>query len=207
MSLLAKAGPDGVPARVGRRRIRTGHAMLALATATGICLPALLERFGAIGTGAPLVGLCTTLVAAVLLPALHDTWTVAQHGPDSLLASARTLLGPRTVDLAELTRIRRVRMPGRNGGIDQLWLTDRSGIFLLTDDPGVIASVASLVGHEQPVEPNVRVSRSAAVLLGLETPGRAYRVARVVLDFAVGLYAPGAAAGLGALATWGLAVA
>ncbi|MFF7633323.1 hypothetical protein ACFZB9_09250 [Kitasatospora sp. NPDC008050] len=228
--LLAKAGPDGVPAGTSLRHDRIGYALLGAATAAGIGVPAVLERCGTVHEGEQLIGTITGLVAACVLERWHSTGRCVGHGPDLRYVTARTLTGVRTVDLTALVRVRRSRMPGRRGW-DELWLTDARGVSLRVDEKQVLERVAALLRPQDDATAQAgetvrdgetvqasgtvrdggtataRVSHHAAVLLGLATRSRSRRVGRACVDVLVGLYAPGTAAGLGLLTTWLLATA
>ncbi|GAA1231243.1 hypothetical protein GCM10009665_22000 [Kitasatospora nipponensis] len=212
-ALLAAAGPCGVPAEASRRRLRIGYAVLGVATASGVVVPALLERAGAAHDGAQFAGALTGLVGACVLGFLHVATRSVSHGPDLRWVTARTLTGVRTLDLTALVRIRRCRFPGRYRGWDDLWLIDARGVSLRLDEPEVIARVAALLAPPHSGEPvadgpataTARVSHHAAVRLGLATRSHLRRVARGCFDWLLAIYLPGAAALLGLLATWLLA--
>jgi len=63
-ALPARAGPDGIPAGVSRRRDRLGYAVVVSVAVAGVVVPALLERLGAIRSGAPVAGGLAGLVLA-----------------------------------------------------------------------------------------------------------------------------------------------
>ncbi|MEV7602855.1 hypothetical protein AB0O91_36350 [Kitasatospora sp. NPDC089797] len=214
-ALLAAAGPCGVPTAASRRRLRIGYAVLGVATASGVVVPALLERVGAAHDGAQVAGALTGLAGACVLAFLHVATRSVSHGPGLCWVTARTLTGLRTLDLTALVRIRRCRLPGRYRGWDELWLTDARGVSLRVDEPEVIARVAALLAPPRAGEPaadapataTARVSRHAAVRLGLATRSGPQRVARGCFDLLLAIYLPAAAAMLGLLATWLLATA
>ncbi|GAB2728908.1 hypothetical protein [Kitasatospora kifunensis] len=218
-ALLAKAGETGVPAGTSRRRSRICYTILGTATAAGVVLPALLERLGTLPSTAPMVGLLTGVTAALVFEWLHGTVRTVSHGPELRLITASTLMGARTVDITALDRIRRLCIPTRQTSWTVMWVTDSQGTSLWLDDNyqrerEVIERIAALLRAPDPARPAdrtgtaaARVSRSAAVRLGLVTSSRGRRAARACVNFLLGTTAVPAAGILGLLATWSLATA
>ncbi|GAA1265150.1 hypothetical protein GCM10009665_63030 [Kitasatospora nipponensis] len=193
--LLVKAGPTGVPPELSVRRVRWLHRLLALLVGAGVAVPVVLERCGVLRSGAPAIAGGVALLVALEMPLLHSGSRIVRHGPDGQLVSARTATGVRTVDLTALARIRRYRSPGRPGWDDELWLTDRHGVHLLSDDRRLVADLAARFGAADAAADGgrVRISRHAAHRLGLATPSRRYRFVRACVDLALPLQVPMAA--------------
>ncbi|MFJ5924301.1 hypothetical protein ACIQF6_17050 [Kitasatospora sp. NPDC092948] len=187
-----------------------------MATVSGVVVPALLERAGAAHGGAQFAGALAGLAGAVLLDSRHVAGRSVSHGPGLHWVTARTPTGVRTLDLTALVRIRRCRFPGRYRGWDKLWLTDARGVSLRVDEPEVLARVAALLAPPHPggrpeaggpATATARVSRHAAVRLGLAARSGPRRVVRGCVDLLLAVCLPGAAAVLGLLATRLLATA
>ena len=208
-ALLAQAGPDGIPAGVSRRRDRLGYAVVVSVTVAGVVLPALLERLGAIRSGAPVAGGLAGLVLAVWIPALHSAGRTVCHGPGGGLLTARTVLGPRTVNAASLTRIGRVRRGGRFGWQDELTVTDSLGVRLRISDGKTLRHLAALLaadpGTGAGTASAVRISEPARALLGLTVPTRDEVIGRALVDLLASVIVPLAQVLAGVLLTWALA--
>ncbi|GLW68483.1 hypothetical protein Kpho02_07820 [Kitasatospora phosalacinea] len=203
-ALSARAGANGVPARRTRQRLRAGWAVIALGAA--LCLVGLEAlRRAHLLPGDALFFLGDGLVGIVLQGLLWSTveGRTVVHGPGGRLATARTLIGLRTLRLDLPARVRRVRLWGRPRVWDGLWVTDRRGVTLLLDDARAVARIGAAVRAAQQAGEPVRVSRSAAVRLGLEPPpGRVRRTVRGVVDFSLQIAVPLGTVGLCGLFSW-----
>ncbi len=206
--LLARAGEQGVPPARARRQARVGYLALGVAVSAGIVVPGLLARFHVMHSGAPWLGVMTGVAASLVLDLLPSArQTVGHGGPDADLVTARTLTGLRTVDLDRLARVRRFRTRSRVGWVDELAVTDRSGVGFRFDDRDLAERVAAAVRRSRasktPDGPGVEVSRFAAIRLGLASaPSATERADRATADFALTILVPLCAALLGALAVW-----
>ncbi|WP_034091658.1 hypothetical protein [Streptacidiphilus albus] len=203
-ALLAKAGPEGIPAAVSLRRDRLGYAvLLSLVLGVGVVLPAVLERGGEIRSGAPVAGAFAGLALGLGIPLLRSTGRTVCHGPGGSLLTARTVSGPRTVDLASLTRVDRFhRAAGRGQWLDQLIVTDGRGVRLRVDDEKALAQIAALLAADPGT---VRISGAARIRLGLTAPAKDEVFRRGLGDFLASVFAPMAYALAGILLTWVLA--
>ena len=204
-ALLAKAGPDGIPAAVSLRRYRLGCVVLVVAAVVlGVVVPSLLERFGAFRSGAPVLGGLAGVVLAVVFPGLRSAGRTVCHGPDGTLLTARTLLGPRTVNAASLARIGRIRRCGRSGWQDELIVTDRLGVELRISDKKVLRHIAALLAADPGAATAVRISGPAEALLGLTTPTRDQVVGRALADYLASVLLPMPLVLGGVLVSWAL---
>jgi len=203
-ALLAKAGPDGIPAAVSLRRYRLGSVLVVAAVVLGVLLPSLLERFGALRSGAPVLGGLAGLVLAVVFPGLRSAGRTVCHGPGGTLLTARTLLGPSTVNAASLARIGRIRRGGRFGWQDELIITDSLGVQLRISDKKVLRHIAALPAAGPGAATAVRISGPAEALLGLTTPTRDQVIGRALADFLASVLLPMSQALVGVLLSWAL---
>jgi len=203
--VVEKAQRAVVPAETARRRLHVGCAVLGGAVGGAIVVPALLERFGVMRSGAWVPAMFAGLALALGFPLLYATSRPARHGPGWQLLTARTVTGNRTVDLSKLTRIRRVRVPSKAGWLDEFWIEDCRGVVLLVGKEALMGPVGQAVVHSSGISGSlgtVKISRHAAVGLGLSEPSTGYRAARACADALLGILAPGAVAALGILASW-----
>jgi hypothetical protein len=203
--VFEKASRAAVPAETARRRLHVGAAVLGGAVGGAIVVPALLERFGVMRSGAWVPGMFAGLALALGFPLLYTTFRSERHGPGWQLLTARTVTGDRTVDLSKLTQIRRVRVPSKAGWLDEFWIKDCRGVVLLVDKEVLMGPPGHAVVHSSEISGSlgiVKISRHAAVGLGLNEPSTAYRVTRACADALLGILTPGAVAALGILASW-----
>ncbi|MFE5138327.1 hypothetical protein ACFRDV_11685 [Streptomyces fagopyri] len=203
--VVEKASRAAVPAETSRRRLHVGAAVLGGAVGGAIVVPALLERFGAMRSGAWVPAMFAGLALALGFPLLYTTFRSVRHGPGWQLVTARTVTGDRTVDLSKLTQIRRVRVPSKTGWLDQFWIKDCRGVALLADKEVLMGPIGQAKVHSSGISGSLgtlKISRHAAVGLGLTEPSTAYRAARACADALLGLLIPWAVAALGILASW-----
>jgi hypothetical protein len=203
--VVEKASRAAVPAETARRRLHGGSAVLGGVVGGAIVVPALLERFGAMRSGAWVPAMFAGLALALGIPLLYTTFRSVRHGPGWQLLTARTVTGNRTIDLSKLTQIRRVRVPSKAGWLDQFWIKDCRGVVLLVDKEVLMGPIGQAVVHSSGISGSlgtVKISRHAAVGLGLNEPSTAYRAARACADALLGILTPGAVAALGILASW-----
>ncbi|MFF4138960.1 hypothetical protein ACFY1B_47900 [Streptomyces mirabilis] len=203
--VVEKASRAAVPAETSRRRLHVGAAVLGGVVGGAIVVPALLERFGVVRSGAWVPAMFAGLALALGFPLLYTTFRPVRHGPGWQLVTARTVTGDRTVDLSKLTQIRRVRVPSKTGWLDEFWIKDCRGVVLLVDKEVLMGPMGQAVVHSSGISGSlgtVKISRHAAVGLGLSDPSTAYRAARACADTLLGILTPGAVAALGVLAGW-----
>ncbi|PWI45022.1 hypothetical protein [Streptomyces sp. ICBB 8177] len=86
--------------------------------------------------------------------------------------TARTLSGPRTLDLNRLTKVRRFETINRTGGfIDELHLHDEHGVRLVVDgsSPSIDTAIRQAIesASSQSDRPTIKVTRHAQARLGL----------------------------------------
>lgn len=203
--VVEKAQRVAVPVEMARRRLRVGSAVLGGAVGGAIVVPALMERFGVIRSGAWVPAMFGGMALALGFPFLYMTFRSVRHGPGWQLLTARTVTGRRTVDLSKLAQIRRVRVPSKTGWLDQFWITDCRGVVLLVDKEVLMGPIGQAMVHSSGISGSlgtVKVSRHAAVGLGLNEPSNAQQAARSSADVLLGILAPWAFAALGILASW-----
>lgn len=203
--VVEKGQRAAVPAEMARRRLHVGSAVLGGAVGSAIVVPALLERFGVMRSGAWVPAMFAGLALAMGFPLLYMAFRSVRHGPGWQLLTARTVTGRRTVDLSKLTHIRRVRVPSKTGWLDQFWIKDCRGVVLLVGKEALMGPIGQAVVHSSGVSGSlgtVKVSRHAAVGLGLNEPSTAQQAARACADVLLGILAPWAVAALGILASW-----
>ncbi|MFF3001055.1 hypothetical protein ACFVTC_42035 [Streptomyces sp. NPDC057950] len=203
--VVEKAQRAAVPVEIARRRLRVGSGVLGGAVGGAIVIPALLERFGVMHSGAWVPAMFAGLALAMGFPLLYMTSHSVRHGPGWQLLTARTVTGSRTVDLSKLTQIRRVRVPSKTGWLDEFWIKDCRGVVLLVDKEALMGPMGQAVVHSSGISGSlgtVKISRHAAVGLGLNEPSTVQQAARAWADFLLGILIPGAVAVLGILASW-----
>ncbi|WP_371525934.1 hypothetical protein OG302_06970 [Streptomyces sp. NBC_01283] len=168
--------PDSAaPAEIFRGQGRTGRRvadLVALLTPPVLLVvPVLLIRARLIGDGFLLVNLVSCAVSGLVAAYAHMGWRARPHDGD--LLSARTLAGRRTVDLARLTKVGRLEVPGQVRTDDRLILTDAHGVRLILNklagsDETIDALVRRALRHREPGA-GVIVSDRAAERLGVRT--------------------------------------
>lgn len=136
--------------------------------------PVLLIRAGVIDDGFLFLNLVSLLVSGLVAVYAHMGWRARPHDGD--LLSALTLAGRRTVDLARLTKVGRLEVPGQARTDDRLILTDAHGVRLILDKlAGSDETVDALVRRallSRPPGAGVIVSDRAAERLDLRTEVR-----------------------------------
>lgn len=122
-------------------------------------------------------------------------WTGMRHPPQvdhaQMLMTKRSWTGTRTIDLARLARVRRVKWafsgqysPGRT--VDYLICTDSTGVRMTVPWPTAIEPVRRALAFQRANGlPEVRVSRFAAISLRLAPDSIGFRAARTLLVIAV----------------------
>ncbi|MBM7168643.1 hypothetical protein JQK87_09510 [Streptomyces sp. G44] len=128
------AAPDsaeGTQASVGQGRVgrRVVDLIVLLTPLLAFAVPVVLVRAGLISEGFLFLNMASVIVAAMVAAYAHMGWHARPHG-DGLLC-ARTLTGRRTVDLARLTKVGRLEVPGQTRNDDRLILTDAHGVRLI----------------------------------------------------------------------------
>jgi hypothetical protein len=89
--------------------------------------------------------------------------------------------------------------------LDEFWIKDCRGVALLVDKEALMGPVGQAVVHSSGISGSlgtVKISRHAAVGLGLSEPSTGYQAARACADVLLGILTPGAVAALGILASW-----
>jgi hypothetical protein len=139
-----------------------------------VVVPGLLVRFAHVPSVLLIIPVVIGVVLAVV-PSASPLGPVRVHGPKQSLVTAKTLTGLRTVDLAQLVRVRRYRLAARTR-TDHLLLIDARGARLYVDDPVVDRAVrAAVVRHQSdPSSHGLSTSQFALARLGLESPSSSY---------------------------------
>lgn len=203
---VEESGPASVPAQRARRRLHLGYVVLSGLAGGLIVIPALLERFGTMRSGAWVPAMFVGLAVAFGFPLLSRGFRPERHGSKRLLLTARTVTGTRTVDMANLTQIRRARYLGGARSQELFWIKDPQGVSLRVERDvlmgsnwrrGVVSSENSNFLRA------VKISRYTAVGLGLVEPSIAYRTGRACVDFILALWLiPMGCIALGLLISW-----
>ncbi|MGV2917554.1 hypothetical protein [Streptomyces alfalfae] len=161
----------GVTAVAGRGRAATRCVDIAalLTPLLVFAVPSALVRAGMINDGFLLLNLCSLLVSALVAVYGHMCWHARPADGD--LLCARTLTGPRTLDLTRLTKVGRLEVPGQTRTDDRLILTDAHGVRLvvhkLRGGDGTVDNLVRRALTRRPPGAGVVVSDRAAERLGL----------------------------------------
>ncbi|WP_369218038.1 hypothetical protein [Streptomyces flavofungini] len=152
----------------GRAAARTVDAVALLTPPLAFAVPVLLVRAGQEAEGFLFLNLASLLISVLVAFYGHLSWHARPL--DGGLLSARTLTGRRTVDLARLTKVGRVEVPGPRLD-DRLVLTDAHGVRLIVHlvrggGDTVDATVRRALLN-RPAGAGVVVSHRAAERLGL----------------------------------------
>lgn len=149
-------------ARSRARRLFVGLASvpLILIVVTGLTAP--LDDQPSVMTA---VSLIIAWPLLWILPLTALGWRARLHGTDDRYVTARTMSGPRTVDLHRLVRVGRFRLMSRNGTVDCLVLRDTDGIRLMIDDPDVREALRTATAGG--LTDSTKFSRPAQARLGL----------------------------------------
>jgi hypothetical protein len=168
----ADGAQDVIPSQVARRRARWGLG-IALGACVGFdAVIGLLVRAHQIGAGCTgyamgVGGVSWFLVFPILFGTSSHVRLVVGGGRRFVVA--RTLTGPRAVDLDALVRVRRFQMLSKSGrNWDELRLRDRHGVRLSVDRVGndVERAIRSAVEV-----PGARASAAVRERLGLSYSG------------------------------------
>ncbi|MFC8132325.1 hypothetical protein [Streptomyces sp. NPDC057302] len=165
------AGNAAVSAGQGRTARRVADAVVLLTPPLLLVVPALLIRDRLIGDGYLFLNVISLFISVLVASYAHMGWRARPHKGD--LLSARTLTGRHTVDLAKLTKVGRMEVPGQARTDDRLILTDEHGVRLIVHKlAGGGETVDALVRSallRRPQGAGVVVSDRAAERLGLRT--------------------------------------
>ncbi|MER5260256.1 hypothetical protein [Streptomyces sp. NPDC002855] len=165
------AGGAEVSAGQGRTARRVVDGVVLLTPPLMFVVPVLLIRARLIDDGYLFLNLVSLFISALVAAYAHMGWRARPHDGD--LLSARTLTGLHTVDLARLTKVGRMEVPGQTRTDDRLILTDAHGVRLVLDKlAGGDGTVDALVRRallNRPRGAGVVVSDRAAERLDLRT--------------------------------------
>ncbi|MWA15213.1 hypothetical protein [Streptomyces sp. BA2] len=168
------AGHSEVFGGQGRTGRRVADLVVLLTPPLLLVVPALLIRARSIDDGYLFLNLASLGISALVAAYAQMGWHARPHDGD--LLSARTLSGRRTVDLARLTKVGRLEVPGQARTDDRLILTDAHGVRLILDKlAGGDETVDALVRRallSRPPGAGVVVSDRAAERLDLSTEVR-----------------------------------
>jgi hypothetical protein len=123
-------------------------------------------------------------------PTLTSRRQLPQVDRQRMLISGRSWTGHRTLDLTQLSRVRRVKWTfgGEYGGstrVDYVILTDRAGVRLSMPRWAAVDPVKSALSYQrQHGSPQAQVSRFAAMGLRLAPGDVRFRLARTLTIFA-----------------------
>ncbi|MEU6763351.1 hypothetical protein ABZ916_12600 [Streptomyces sp. NPDC046853] len=158
----------------GRTARRVSDAVALLAPPLLFVVPVLLVRARSIDDGFLFLSLVSPFVSLLVAAYAPMGWRARLHDGD--LLTARTLTGRRTVDLAALTKVGRMEVPGQVRTDDRLILTDAHGVRIMLDKlAGGDDTVDSPVRRallRRPPGAGVVVSDRAAERLDLRTEVR-----------------------------------
>ncbi|MGW7082952.1 hypothetical protein ACWGH2_05570 [Streptomyces sp. NPDC054871] len=168
------AGQAEVFSGQGRTGRRVADLVVLLTPPLLLVVPALLIRARLIDDGYLFLNLASLGISGLVAAYAQMGWHARPHDGD--LLSARTLSGRRTVDLARLTKVGRLEVPGQTRTDDRLVLTDAHGVRLVLDKlAGGDETVDALVRRAllgRPPGAGVVVSDRAAERLDLRTEVR-----------------------------------
>ncbi len=182
----------------------------------GTVSPAVSLRRSRIGWWVPVFGMPVLLALSALLAVTRVTppgigviaffWALAQGvwvggatvtsrrqlpsvDRDRMLVTGRSWTGRRTLNLAELRQVRRMKWTFRSNQADYVTLADRAGVHLSMPRWSAAGPVKSaLAWQRERGLPEARVSRFAAIGLGLAPSSIGFRTARTLV-IAAGLAA------------------
>lgn len=150
---------------------RIADAVALLTPLLALLVPVVLVRAGLINEGFLFLNMASLIVGGLVAAYAHMGWHARPYDDD--LLSARTLTGRRTVDLARLTKVGRLEVPGQARTDDRLILTDaHGGRLILNKLAGGDGTVDTLVRRalvRRSVDAGVVVSDRAAERLDLRT--------------------------------------
>ncbi|MEU5951655.1 hypothetical protein [Streptomyces sp. NPDC047525] len=165
------AGTAAVSAGQGRTARRAADTVVFLTPPLLLVVPSLLIRARLIDDAFLFLNLVSLFISGLVAAYAHMGWRARPHDGD--LLSAHTLTGRHTVDLARLTKVGRLEVPGQTRNDDRLILTDEHGVRLILDKlAGGDEKVDTLVRRallRRPQGAGVVVSDRAAERLDLRT--------------------------------------
>lgn len=178
-----------VPPGVSLRRSRIGWWAPVFGMPVLLALSALLAGTKAAPPGIGIIAFSWGLLQAVWIggPTVTRRWQLPQVDQERMLMTGRNWTGRRTLNLARLSRVQRVKWTFRG----QYGTTDRVDYVILTDEAGVRLSMPRWAATE-PVQlalsrpreqglPGVRISRFAAMGLGLAPDDMRFHLTRTVI--------------------------
>lgn len=163
-------GNATVSAGQGRTARRVADAVVLLTPPLLFVVPVLLIRAGLIDDGFLFLNLISLGISGLVAAYAHMGWRARAHDDD--LLSAYTLTGRHTVDLARLTKVGRLLVPGARMD-DRLILTDAHGVRVVVDKlaggDGTVDTMVRRALLRRPQGTGVIVSDLAAERLDLRT--------------------------------------
>lgn len=185
-----------MPPELSLRRSRIGWGVPVLGMPVALAVSAVLAATKVTPPGIGVIALFWGFAQAVWVggPTLTSRRQLPQVDRERMLMTGRSWTGRRTLNLAELSRVRRVKFTFSNQfgagtrRVDYLTLTDRAGVSLTMPRWAATTAVQAAAEYQQRHGlPAARVSRFAAMGLGLvpgDLPFRAVRMLAVLVGVA-----------------------
>lgn len=166
---------DVVPPGISQRRSRLGWMIPVLGMPVMLGLSAVLAATKATPPGIGIIALAWGFGQSIWIggPTRTRRRQLPHVDAERMLATGRGWTGARTLNLAELSRVRRVKytIRGRYGGtvrVDYVTLVDRAGVRLTMPVSMAAGLVHRALDYQRDHgQPEARVSRYAAIGLGL----------------------------------------
>ncbi len=183
-----------MPPQISLRRSRIGWWVPLYAMPALLVLSAVLAVTKITPPGIGVIAFFWLLVQGVWAggPTVTSRRQLPRVDRQRMLMTGRSWTGRRTLNLAELSSVRRVRWNfrsqyGQGRRVDYVILTDRSGVRLSMLRRTAVEPVQWALDYQREHGlPQARVSRFAAVGVGLAEPGdRGYQLARPLTIIAV----------------------
>ncbi len=186
------ADHPAISAGQGRTARVAADITVAMAPVVMFAVPVVLVRAGVISDAFLFLNMVSLFVSSLVAAYAHMGWHARPHDGD--LLSARTLTGRHTVDLARLTKVGRLEVPGQTRTDDRLILSDAHGVRLILNNlRGGDETVDALVRNallKRPPGSGVVISDRAAERLDLQAevarPHGRFRKGRKIREGLIG---------------------
>jgi hypothetical protein len=185
--------PGGiVPPGLSVRRSRIGWGVPLLGMPVALAVSAVLAVTKATPPGIGVIALFWGFVQAVWVggPTLTRRSQLPHADREQMLLTGRSWTGLRTLNLAELSRVRRVKFTFSNQfgtgtrRVDYLTLTDGAGVSLTMPRSAATGAVQTAVAYQREHGlPEARISRYAAMGMGLVANDLRFRMVRTLAVF------------------------
>ncbi|WP_030794873.1 hypothetical protein [Streptomyces sp. NRRL S-920] len=191
---LTADSTETTPASAGQGRTArlAADSSVLLIPVVMFAVPVVLVRAGRISDGYLILNLVSLLISGLVAVYAHMGWHARLH--EGGLLSARTLTGRHTIDLARLSKVGRLEVPGQTRTDDRLILTDAHGVrVILNKLRGGDETIDVLVRRAlmaRPAGAGVLISDRAAERLDLRTeltrPHGRFRPGRKIREGLIG---------------------